>query len=520
VAHQHQHQHDDGHAHGRPLPENSAPAAGGGHGNAALQEELGMGGPRPGEEQGFQHTVERGDTLWQLADDYLGAGRRWREIYALNREVIGDDPNLILPGQVFVIPTTPVAPDTSAGPVVEEASEEASGGSTPDLPTAGDTGEMCVPYVVLARGGGANAGAVTAQAAEVRTLVEDWGGTFSADRVTLAAEDTAGGRESVVALVWDYSWGDLPTNAEVVGNLLPVESELALTAMRALDGWGEVESGIQGQLEALIGGEINMLSEVARTVLWDIVNTAGSTSASAQGTALEGLFTNSGAKPTLVDEPVADLTAANHTLTGPTTEADHPFSGAVADAEVYKVTFDDGQEITIYAPSSPDASQGVFHTVQEAVYSLVRVPLANRQVIRVLNLNAVPNPDDAYWKVEYSDPNFESYMTAGASGTVDVYPTSGSTPSQDYMTGTMVHESGHTWSYQTWGNDEDAGGWVTWREAMVSDRTSVSGYADNAIAEDVAETVQVYNTTKDSPSHDEYRAMVPERFKILDPHFQ
>ncbi len=88
------------------------------------------------------------------------------------------------------------------------------------------------------------------------------------------------------------------------------------------------------------------------------------------------------------------------------------------------------------------------------------------------------------------------------------------------MTGTMVHESGHTWSYQTWGEDETKGGWVSWKAAMDKDQASVSGYADAAIAEDVAETVQVYNTTKGAPSHEEYRAIVPERFKILDPHFK
>lgn len=50
------------------------------------------------------HTVVPGDTLWDLAEAYLGDGERYPEIYNLNRETIGDDEDLILPGQVLQIP--------------------------------------------------------------------------------------------------------------------------------------------------------------------------------------------------------------------------------------------------------------------------------------------------------------------------------------------------------------------------------------------------------------------------------
>jgi nucleoid-associated protein YgaU len=52
--------------------------------------------------------VQAGDTLWGLAADDLGRGatgraitERWHHIYAVNRAVIGPDPDLILPGQVL-----------------------------------------------------------------------------------------------------------------------------------------------------------------------------------------------------------------------------------------------------------------------------------------------------------------------------------------------------------------------------------------------------------------------------------
>lgn len=50
------------------------------------------------------HTVGDGDSLWALAKRYLGDGNRWPEIYEANREIIGDDPNLIINGTVLIIP--------------------------------------------------------------------------------------------------------------------------------------------------------------------------------------------------------------------------------------------------------------------------------------------------------------------------------------------------------------------------------------------------------------------------------
>jgi len=57
------------------------------------------------------YTVKRGDCLWHIADRHLGPGAtsaeittEWHRWYQANRDVIGDDPDLILVGQVFRVP--------------------------------------------------------------------------------------------------------------------------------------------------------------------------------------------------------------------------------------------------------------------------------------------------------------------------------------------------------------------------------------------------------------------------------
>jgi hypothetical protein len=50
-------------------------------------------------------TVRPGDTLWEIAAEHLGHGERWPEIYALNRAVVGADPDLIQPAQRLRLPS-------------------------------------------------------------------------------------------------------------------------------------------------------------------------------------------------------------------------------------------------------------------------------------------------------------------------------------------------------------------------------------------------------------------------------
>jgi len=49
------------------------------------------------------HHVERGHTLWGISQKFYGDGSRYGMIFSANVDQIRD-PNLIYPGQTFVVP--------------------------------------------------------------------------------------------------------------------------------------------------------------------------------------------------------------------------------------------------------------------------------------------------------------------------------------------------------------------------------------------------------------------------------
>lgn len=83
------------------------------------------------------HTVKKGDTLWDLAHQYLGDAFKWPEIYRRNAATV-KDPNLIYPDQVLVITGDVVATPGTPADTAGAAMAPAAPGVTPAVPVAPD----------------------------------------------------------------------------------------------------------------------------------------------------------------------------------------------------------------------------------------------------------------------------------------------------------------------------------------------------------------------------------------------
>ncbi|MDO5505217.1 MAG: LysM peptidoglycan-binding domain-containing protein [Pseudoxanthomonas suwonensis] len=77
----------------------------GGAGSGADFSNVSIGSStRQGGSSTGSYTVRSGDTLSAIAQQHLGSASKWRAIYDANRELIGDDPDKIHPGQQLTIP--------------------------------------------------------------------------------------------------------------------------------------------------------------------------------------------------------------------------------------------------------------------------------------------------------------------------------------------------------------------------------------------------------------------------------
>lgn len=50
------------------------------------------------------HVVQKGESLWSIAQEYLGSPLAWPQLYQANRDLIGPNPDLIYPGQELQLP--------------------------------------------------------------------------------------------------------------------------------------------------------------------------------------------------------------------------------------------------------------------------------------------------------------------------------------------------------------------------------------------------------------------------------
>lgn len=346
----------------------------------------------------------------------------------------------------------------------------------------------------------------------IASVITPWGLGFDPSTVRLT---TLSPTVNAVSLKWLSEWGTRPSMREIPPTFSPIEAHVAQKAVTLLKGWSQVEPGDQSILLPLLGGETNDLSMRARMNLRPQMPELPKKSEEDQAKILKGVITNKAAHPYVANEEIG-VKPVDVSLAGPKKLPGYSFPGRKADAESWAVTYSDGAKLEIIAPAAPDPAYHR-HTVQEAADAARYLPAGNRKLLNTILLAPVENPADKEWAAEYKIENFHSYMTAGAAGIVTVYPSKTlQVPSPQRMRTTMIHESGHTWALRTWGQDEAKGKWVDWKKAMDADKASVSGYAQADIGEDVAETISIFGSVKGTKKYDEYKAIVPHRFTMLE----
>lgn len=81
-----------------------------------------------------QYAVQPGDNLWDIAKEQLGDGTKWGEIYKANANVIGDNPRLILPGQQLSMPGHAPVQISQAAPAVDPSAAMQSAQPAASIP--------------------------------------------------------------------------------------------------------------------------------------------------------------------------------------------------------------------------------------------------------------------------------------------------------------------------------------------------------------------------------------------------
>jgi type VI secretion system secreted protein VgrG len=223
-------------------------------------------------------------------------------------------------------------------------------------------------------------------------------------------------------------------------------------------------------------------------------------------------------KPYTVEAPVADFDRTRgESKLGPPKATKHTFPGDSAPSDAIEQVVDvKGKQIKVITPQAAAPAGKHLPSAEQIAKSLAAVPADQLNSIQQVVVSPKANPSDAYWAVEYKQPNFSSAATGGNKG-VTFYPKS--TPwDQAFVDSTTIHEGGHTYSQDLW---KDADKKKAWEEVIKKDApNSPSKYADSAPTEDFSESLVMYSLSKGTPCEATARKLYPNRYAALEEMFK
>jgi len=296
----------------------------------------------------------------------------------------------------------------------------------------------------------------------------------------------------------------------VLAPLAPsLQPKQALDQVTASPGWAALTATQQSQVTAMISGPTNALSAAARDRLGDDLSNPGWARLAPQEQAdlLTGLLNLGLGGASRVSAPPIPTGPAPYRITGQQDVASFEFPNGETQAAT-RLTIDlHGHSVDIVEPSPPPVGTAWVPSVDELARSLSALPKNVLAQTTELRVSPTENP---------LGPG--ATMSASGGGVLNVYPQPAENTdwNRHIMVATLFHESGHTVSLAKWGTDPSSPAWQTWAAAAKADATSVSSYANTNALEDFAETSVVYMASRGTPAFDEYRAIFPERWKLLD----
>jgi hypothetical protein len=281
--------------------------------------------------------------------------------------------------------------------------------------------------------------------------------------------------------------------------------ESAVAVAESLSGWWRLAGAERRRLAAIVQGPHSVLAATVRQALLELVAQPETKQKSARAQAARLAELPLTAAPDRVYGELRTVSMDNARLLESTPLGAFRFRGGSEAARRCRLQVGE-HRVEVVVPARYDAA--LFSSVAMALSCL---PPAARDGIATVILEPRPHGGPAA-------PGFDEVTMWIEGRRVTIFPTTTLLDTTALILD-LLHEAGHGLTITRWGWGVDPRGkrWRDWRAAIRDDAGAVvSRYASVDATEDVAETIAVYCGTLGTPTHDEYRALVPARFALLD----